>query len=263
MGRHRTKDIDRLVQRLDTLRLVEEPEEPTHAAPIQPFRFFDLPSELRLRIYEYLLVLPKTLDLDPTNTRNVAPHLRLFHVSRRMHDEASRVFYGRNTFRVFPIHGRYINKKYPLMTWLPKKYRACITRLELRLGPGFTRPPKGWVVDSRHGFGAMTRVYKLRVFVEIDPESSDVFQGFRVGTSFYTEYCVGLMRALLAQLPSIGQVEFDAYPSVSKSSPLLKGLVDETKLNQKRVAWGPDRGWDKIVDGDLAGVLQKMGIEAL
>ncbi|KAF2822421.1 hypothetical protein CC86DRAFT_372941 [Ophiobolus disseminans] len=264
MGRQRTKGIDRLVQRLDTLRIAE-PDEPTSASPTsesstQPFRFFDLPSELRLRVYELLLVFPKTLDLDPSNTRTIAPSLNLFHVSRRMHDEASRVFYSLNTFRVFPTHGRYINKKHPLLAWIPRKYKVHITRLELRLGPGFTRPPKGWVVDSRHGFGATTRVHKLAVFVEIDPESSEIFQGFRVGTSFYTEYCVGLLRALLAQVPSIATVEFDAYPSVSKESPLLKGLVGETKLNQKRITWGPERGWDKIVDGDLASVLGKLGL---
>jgi hypothetical protein len=48
---------------------------------------------------------------------------------------------------------------------------------------------------------------------------------------------------------------------VSKSSPLLRGLLEETKLNQKRVAWGPERGWDEIVEVDLVGVLQKMGLD--
>lgn len=271
----KTKAIDHMVNRMSKVRLVDEraappppdvqedaQEDDKKAVKRQPFRFFDLPSELRLRIYEELLVFPKTIDLDPTNYRTVAPALRLFLVDHRMHDEASRVFYGRNTFRVFPIHGRYINRKHPLLAWFPRKYRAHLTRLELRLGPGFTKPPKCWVVDSRLGLAAVKKVYKLKIFVEIDPASNEVFEGWRVGNNFYTEYCVGLLRGLLAQVPSIDDVEFDAYPSVSKDSPLLKGLVEETKLNQKRVAWGPERGWDKIVEVDLASVLQKMGLDA-
>jgi hypothetical protein len=256
----KTKDIDWLVKRMNTLDIDES--EAFDADSAQPFRFFDLPAELRLRVYELLLVFPKTLDLDPTNARNVAPQLRLLYVSRRMHDEASRVFYSRNTFRVFPIHGKYINKKHPLLAWLPRKYRVHITRMELRLGPGFTRPPKGWVVDSRLGLAATTRVFKLRIFVEIDPSSHPSFDGLMEG-HFYTEYCAGIMRNLLAQIPSVSEVEFDAYPGVNKSSPLLTRLVDEAKLNQKSVVWGDDRGWDTIVDGDLAGVLQRMGIDGI
>ncbi|KAH7092505.1 hypothetical protein FB567DRAFT_239375 [Paraphoma chrysanthemicola] len=260
--RHRTKDIDRLVQRLDTISLSSTAAsvEPPPAVPAQPFRFFDLPSELRLRVYELLLVVPHTLDLDPSNTRTLAPSLRLLLASKRVESEASRVFYGRNTFRVFPIHGKYINKKHPLLAWLPRRYRSYITRLELRLGPGFTRPPKGWVVTPRLGLAAATRVYKLKIFVEIDPEASDVFAGFRVGPNFYTEYCVVLLRALLAQLPSVGEVEMDAYPGVEGDSPLVKALVGEAKLNQKRLAWGEGRSWDGIVDGDLAGALGRLGM---
>ncbi|KAH7377387.1 hypothetical protein BKA66DRAFT_422431 [Pyrenochaeta sp. MPI-SDFR-AT-0127] len=268
------KSVDFLVNRMSKMRIKDEmalasgvnqviQEEPQDNLKRQPFRFFDLPYELRLRIYELLLLYPKTIDLDPTNQRVIAPNLRLFLVSHRVHEEASRIFYGRNTFRVFPIHGRYINRKHPLLAWLPRKYRAHITRLELRLGPGFTRPPKGWVVDSRLGLAAATKIRKLKVFVEIDPASNEIFEGFRVGQNFYTEFCVSLLRGLLAQIASIGEVEFDAYPSVSKSSPLLNGLLEETKLNQKRIAWGPERGWDKIVEVDLVNVLQKMGLGPL
>lgn len=271
----KTKAIDHLVNRKSNVRLVDEhiavrasasqdPVPNVHQdVPREPFRFFDLPSELRLRVYEYLLIFPMTIDLDPTNHHIIAPDLRVFLVDHRMHEEASRVFYGRNTFRVFPIHGRYINRKHPLLAWFPRRYRVHITRLELRLGPGFTKPPKCWVVDSRLGLAATKKLYKLKIFVEIDPASNDIFEGFRVGQNFYTEYCVALLRSLLAQAPSISEVEFDAYPSVSKSSPLLKGLVDETKLHQKRIAWGPERGWDKIIEVDLANVLQKMGLGTL
>ena len=109
--------------------------------------------------------------------------------------------------------------------------------------------------------GALSRPYKLKIFVELDPAASEIFEGFRTGEkSFYTEYCVGLLRALLAQIPSVGEVELDAYPSVSRDSPLLQGLLDEAKLNQKRIVWGPERGWDAIVDKDLVGILEKMGL---
>jgi len=266
MGRHKTKDIDWLVKRMDTLALHSHSDSITAdstTTPTTPFRFLDLPYELRLRVYEDLLIAPKTIDLDPSNIRTVAPRLRLLFVNRQIHDEASRVFYSRNTFRVFPIHGRYINKKHPLLEWLPRRYRAHITRLELRLGPGFTRPPKGWVVDSRLGLGVMSKVFKIRVFVEIDPASNEVFEGFRVGSNFYTDYAVNWLRGLLSQLPSVGIVEFDAYPGVPRSSPLLMGLVEETKLNQRKVAWGKERGWDKIVEIDLAAMLEKVAIERL
>ena len=47
---------------------------------------------------------------------------------------------------------------------------------------------------------------------------------------------------------------------MSRDSPLLQGLLDEAKLNQKRIVWGPERGWDAIVDKDLVGILEKMGL---
>jgi hypothetical protein len=72
-----------------------------------------------------------------------------------------------------------------------------------------------------------------------------------------------LLRSVLAQVPTIGEIEFDAYPSVPKSSPLVEGLLAEARLNQKRIAWGPERGWDTIVDKDLVNVLEKMGLGGL
>jgi hypothetical protein len=43
---------------------------------------------------------------------------------------------------------------------------------------------------------------------------------------------------------------------------LMRALVEQTRAGWKEVAWGPERGWDKIVDGELGSMLQKLGIGA-
>jgi len=264
----KTKDIDDLILRLDTMALNGDSDEEEATAASQPFRFFDLPSELRLRVYEHLLIFPKTLDLDPSNTRILVPRLKLFFVNRRMHTEASHVFYSRNTFRIFAIHGRFFHTKRQLLTRLPLCYIEHLTSLELRLGPGWTKPPTGWVVDGKLALAYAKNVRLLKIFVECDPASDPVFEGFRNKDhgdeqSFYTQFCVAILASLFEQLVELARVEFDAYPSVSRSSPLLQTLVDKTKQGGKAVLWGPERGWDKIVDVDLGGMLQKLGIGTL
>ncbi|OCK77659.1 hypothetical protein K432DRAFT_384512 [Lepidopterella palustris CBS 459.81] len=215
---------------------------------ILPFRFFDLPSELRVKIYEIVLLLPSTIDLNPTNHRDIAPRLRLFLVSRRMHEEAFRVFYGSNTFRLFPVHGRFFHTKLPLLARLPPRYRAVITAIELRLGPGWTAPPKGWVVDSRLRLSDAGVLRVLKIFVECDPASDETFEGFRVGQDFYTFFCTDLVKNLFSQVSSLVEVQFDAYPSVKWDSPLMKALMNEVKAGNRRITWGPERGWSEAVD---------------
>lgn len=109
--------------------------------------FFDLPSEIRIRIYESALLVDRPIDLDPSNYRYIAPRLDMFLTCQRMHDEAYPVFYGGNTFELFPTHGRFFNDKKPLLARLPQRYRATISSLSLRLGPGWSAPPKSWVAD--------------------------------------------------------------------------------------------------------------------
>ncbi|PSN65006.1 hypothetical protein BS50DRAFT_575118 [Corynespora cassiicola Philippines] len=246
--------MDDLVQKMGTMDI----------AASETFRFFDLPYELRLRVYELLLVVPQTIDLDPMNFRSISPLMRMFFVSHRMHEEAYRVFYGRNTFRIFPTHGRFYHTKAPLLARLPTRYRAVITQFELRIGMGWNKPPRGWVADDRLGLEEMEKARLLKIFVAFDPASDAVFEGFSKGPSFYTEFNVNVLKSLILQVPSMGEIEFDAWPGLlSRSSPLLQGLLDIAKAKKKKISWGPVCGWDKIVDDELAGFVEKMGLGAL
>ncbi|KAF2002069.1 hypothetical protein P154DRAFT_521227 [Amniculicola lignicola CBS 123094] len=210
----------------------------------KPFNFFGLPYELRLKVYDYLLLLPSTIDLDPSNYRTVAPKFRVFFVCHRMHEETYRVFYGRNTFRLFPIHGRFFNHKKPLLARLPPRYIAAITRLELRLGPGWNKPGRGWVVDERLQLQHAVKVRVLRIFVEMDPASTTygmILGSWRVSPNFFTGFSVGLVRRVVAEIGSLRDVEMDTWDSLDREgSPLLDALVEEAKVSGKTVTWVPE-----------------------
>ena len=217
------------------------------------FRFFDLPSELRLKVYKYALVVPEwPIDLDPTNYRRIVPRMQCFLVSRQMHDEAFPVFYGSNPFRLFPMHGRFFHTKKPLLTRLPTHYRESVSSLEMRLGPGWGSPPRCQKVDDSLGLEDCSLLRTLKIFVEVDP-SQDIFNGFRGrnnSVDVYTRFCTSLVAAVLGRAPSIVAVEFAAYPSVGKRSPLIVALLDLVAKASKSIVWGPLRGWDKDVDRD-------------
>ena len=210
----------------------------------QPFRFFDLPSELRVRVYEVLLIIPDTIDLDPNNFRRIAPRLNIFLVCKRMHEEAFRIFYSRHTLRLYPLSPRFFHTKRPLFARLPRRYRAVVTKLELRVGPGWTAPPRCWNTAPSLGLVDATDVRLLKVFVEIDPSAHDIFKGFRVTDDYYTLFCRDLVREIVRQAPSLEEVQFDAWTAVSKHAPLMRALLNEVKAAKKEISWGPLRGWN-------------------
>lgn len=215
--------------------------------PEGPFRFFDLPSELRIKILDIALVLPRTIDVTVDNARRVAPRLQVMRVSRQMHEEAKHVFYGHNTFRIFVTEPTSFMTKKVLLQRLSPRYRSALTMLELRLGPGWSKPPKTWLISPKLGLADCTSVRKLKIFVQLDP-SHDMFKGFRMDDSSdaYTDFTGALTRRILSDVPTITEVEFDAYDSVTKTCPLMVRLLGEVSAAQKRVLWGKEKDWDYV-----------------
>lgn len=208
--------------------------------PRQSFRFFDLPSELRRRILTMALSLNRTVDLDPLNNFDAPERLSIFLTSRRMHEEAYHVFYGGHTFRIFPTHWRFFGHKVQsLLSRLSPRYRKALISLELRLGPGWSNPPKSWRVTNRLALEDMAGVRKLKVFTECDP-SHDIFKGFRFARDFFTNFAGDILEEIMRRLPSLGEVQFDGYPSVSLDGPLMTRLTDEVKRGEKIIMWGPE-----------------------
>ena len=215
------------------------------------FDFLSLPSELRNKIYYMVFsTVPQVIDLDPStfSLLNRSKLLSLFRVSRQLHNEAAHHFFSTHTFRLFPTYpGRYFKSKKPLLARLPAHYRASITTLELRLGPGWNNPPRGWVVNDALGLADCKNVRVLKVFVECDP-SDGIFKGFRHSDGFYERFSQGLMDGVLKEVPSIKVVEFDAWSSVKRTGDMIAGLGEVVAKYDKAVAWGPERGWDKDSD---------------
>ena len=89
----------------------------------------------------------------------------------------------------------------------------------------------------------MTSARLLMVFNECDP-SHPIFNGFRKGKDFYTSFCGRLLQGITTEIPTICEIQFDAFPSVSRDGPLMTRLVAEAKRTQKSITWGPLRGWD-------------------
>ena len=229
----------------------EDEDENAQGAKVQPFRFLALPSELRNKIYSLVYsTAPAVIDLDPHTFALLHRQklLSLFRVSRQLHNEAAHHFSSTHTFRLFPTYpGRYLKTKKPLLARLPAHYRASMTSLELRLGPGFNNPPQGWIVNDALGLADCTNVRVLKVFVECDP-SDGIFKGFRMGDGAYERFSAALLDSVLKEVASITVVEFDAYPSVKRTGDMMSHLGEVVVKHEKVVGWGSERGWDKDSD---------------
>ncbi|KAK8099855.1 hypothetical protein PG999_010229 [Apiospora kogelbergensis] len=211
---------------------------------IIPFRFMELPSELRERVYAYHFDnFGEVLDLDNENYKRYHKKLGILRTCRTVYREASYIFYTTHTVRLFPIYGKFFKAKKPLLARMTPNQRSMINTLELRLGPGWNRPPRGWVVNEGLGLKDCTSARRVKVFVECDP-SNEMFKGFRHSDGFYERFSRELLGAVLAGLPRLETVEFDAFPSVKKNGAMMKALLEATTAKGCNLAWGPKKGWD-------------------
>ncbi|KAK5651262.1 hypothetical protein OQA88_12670 [Cercophora sp. LCS_1] len=242
---------------------------PTAPKPkkIQPFRFVDLPSELRIKVYGYHFAdCGNVIDLDSDNYKRIHKKLGILRTCRAIYQEASHVFYSTRTFRLFPTQpGRFFKTKKPLLARLNARQRSWITSLELRLGPGWNAPPRGWVVNPALGLADCINVRRLTVFVECDP-SDGVFKGFRRANGFYEEFSRLLLTNVLMGLPMLDRVHLDAWPSVKKSGAMMRGLIEVVGTQERKICWGPERGWtdqdeeEIVVFPSTAGIMSGMAI---
>ncbi|KAJ5386715.1 hypothetical protein N7509_009256 [Penicillium cosmopolitanum] len=231
---------------------IEEPElsnelEPEPEPELQrgPFPFLELPSEIRLR--SGAKKNAGTVGSSAKKSKHVAPtshRIALFLTSHRIHDEASHMFYSSQIFRLFPVQDF---SRRPTVRALPRRHRPSVTTIELILGNSWTAPPRSWIVNQGLGLRDMALTRTLKIFIECDP-SQPIFEGFRVSKEYYTEFAGNLMRQILERLPALVQVEFDGYPSVRKTGDLMVRLLQETQMANKKVLWGPERGWTDTED---------------
>lgn len=212
--------------------------------PQKPFRFLQLPHELRLEVYGYHFAnTGDVLDLDPDNYKRIHQKLAILRTCRTIYREASYLFYSTHPVRIFPTHpGRFFKTKKPLLARLKPGQRGTLTSLELRLGPGWSKPPRGWAVNPELGLRDCVSVRKVTVFVECDP-GNDIFRGFRQADGFYEGFSKSLLEKALDEMPWVDCVEFDAWPSVKKSGALVRGLLALVAERGLKRSWGPERGW--------------------
>lgn len=230
-----------------TLSTSATPSTVRNRVKLKQFPFLSLPSELRIRVYQYFFEEAvggnRVLDLGPDNYKKFHKKLGLMRVCRLIHSEASHLFYNTAVFRLFPTHpGRYFKSKYPILCRLKPAQRALIGTLELRLGPGWGAPPRGWVVNEGLGLAHCVNAHKLNVYVECDPSDS-FYKGFRRADGFYEGFCQTLLSNVIEAMPALRVIEFDGNPGVTKQGGMMAGLLEIAALSGRPIQWGPQRGW--------------------
>lgn len=205
--------------------------------PTEPFRFVDLPSELRNRVYDYVLFSKP----EYRSARRRGSRVACLLVNKKMHEEAAYILYTTHKFKVFPVQ---LFDAPPTVVELPLRYLPYVANIEMVVGPSWTDPPKSWRITrgTARCLKRLTSVQTLRVFVEFDP-SHPAFARYRKSYSFYTDYCGDLLGDVLEVMPQVRQVELDGNPGVDVHGPLVSRLKEEILEQDKEVKWGKQANW--------------------
>lgn len=202
-----------------------------------PLIFFELPAEIRNRIY-CLVLFSKPGYRGADGRRKTSPTAMLA-VSKRMHQEASYILYSTASFRIFPLQEF---TSTPVVHELRPMYRAMVTKLEMVVGSSWTSPPKTWRVSKllAKRLSRLSAVSTLRVFVQLDP-SLPIFAKYRISLDFYTDFCGALLHDVLACMPQLKAVHVDGNPGVDTTGPLVSRLVREAEAKGKSYTIGPNK----------------------
>jgi len=200
------------------------------------FPFFELPAEIRNRIYR-LVLFSKPGYRGPDGRRK--SRTSILAANKKIHQEASYILYSSLSFRIFPLQDF---TPVPVIQELRPMYRSMVTKLEMVVGSSWTNPPKTWRVSKllAKRLGKLSAVQTLRIFVELDP-SLPMFEKYRVSFDFYTDFCGDLLRDVLATMPHLAVIELDGNPGIDTTGPLVSRLITEVEGKGKTCTLGPTK----------------------
>jgi len=200
------------------------------------FSFFELPAEIRNRIYR-LVLFSKPGYRGANGWRK--SRTSILATSKKMHQEAAYILYSSLSFRIFPLQDF---TPAPVIQELPPMYRSMVTKLEMVVGSSWTSPPKTWRVSKllAKRLKTLSAVQTLKIFVELDP-SLPMFEKYRVSFDFYTDFCGNLFHDVLETMPHLTAIELDGNPGVDTNGPLVSRLLAEAQGEGKTCSMGPTR----------------------